>query len=80
MENFASGLQFMALHAQDANVDGMEVIDVKSNKSPGSDRGRERTIDMFKLLSKRQLQGLYEYYRLDFEVFGYSVDEFLKFT
>ena len=34
---------------------------------------------LFKQLSKKEIKHLYENYKVDFEMFGYNIDEFLSY-
>ena len=50
----------------------------KENKVIDSKRKNEKALDYFSMLNSSQLQGLYDMYKIDFKIFGYSEYPYVK--
>ena len=48
-----------------------------TSKNSASTKTAEITVNYFNQLSKQQINDLYEFYRMDFELFGYDVKNYL---
>ncbi|XP_071519939.1 carbohydrate sulfotransferase 10-like [Panulirus ornatus] len=77
LETMTRDEQFLAQVA-----DLKEIQDVHEWRNQGDAEGSSATVlpHYFKNLTQRQVRLLYQRYKLDFDLFGYSVDEYLKFA
>ena len=74
MEHFERDFSYVKSHA--TGISDTKPTIQKKNVSPKSSQGIKRAQELFKSIKPKTMRRLYEFYRLDFEAFGYATDGF----